>query len=325
MDKRYRIDVHHHPMPTHQISLGRRGARPDLKEWQPEASLADMDKNGVATSILSLPHAASAEPQDRQDNAAQARSWNEYLTRQANEHKGRFGVFATLPILNIDDSLKEAEYALDVLKADGIGLMTNCGNRWLGQPYYFPLFEELNRRKAVVYTHPIAPNCTENLLEPLVGDSIVEYAADTSRAIGCLLFSGAADRFKDIKWIFSHAGGTMPFLLERFTLAPVLGRKDLAKAVPEGVINYLKRFYYDTAQASHPFAMASIKQIVAVSQLLYGTDYPYRNNEEHLIGLRKCGFTEADLRAIESENARRLLPRWKQPAAELETLPMAAC
>lgn len=312
MPQAYRIDVHHHPMPTHQISLGRRGARPDLKEWAPDASLSDMDKNGIAVSILSLPHSIAAEPPDRQDNAAQARNWNEYLTQQANDHKGRFGVFATLPILNIDDSLKEVEYALDTLKADGIGLMTNIGNRWLGQPYYFPLFEELNRRKAVVYTHPIAPNCCENLLEPLMSDSIIEYAADTSRAIGCLLFSGAAHRFKDIKWIFSHAGGCVPFLLERYTLAPVLTGRGLDKMVPEGVINYLKRFHYDTAQASHPYAMASIRQIVAITQLLYGTDFPYRNNEEHLIGLRKCGFTESDLRAIESENAQRLLPRWKQ-------------
>lgn len=311
MTELYRIDVHHHPMPTHQISLGRRGARPDLKEWAPEASLADMDKNGVATSILSLPHAIAAQPTDQSEARKQARSWNEFLTRQANDHKGRFGVFATLPILDIEGSLREVEYAFDTLHADGINLMTNIGDRWLGQPYYFPLFEELNRRKAVVYTHPIAPNCTENKLEPLVGNSIIEYAADTSRAIGCILFSGAAHRFKDIKWIFSHAGGTMPFLLERFTLAPVLGKKELAALVPDGVINYLKRFYYDTAQASHIYAMSSITKLVAITQLVYGTDFPYRNNEEHIKGLRQCGFSESDLRAIECENAQRLLPRWK--------------
>jgi predicted TIM-barrel fold metal-dependent hydrolase len=82
--------------------------------------------------------------------------------------------------------------------------------------------------------------------------------------------------------------------------------------VPDGVINYLKRFYYDTAQASHPFAMSAITQFVAISQLLFGTDFPYRNAEDHVNGLRECGFSESDLRAIERENAERLLPKWKR-------------
>jgi len=290
---------------------GRTIGAPGLENWTAASSLEDMDKNGVATALLSLPHRAAVWRGDQIAARDRARQWNEFMTRQATDHPARFGVFAAVPVLDMDGSLREAEYALDTLKADGINLMTNIGDKWLGDPHYFPLFEELNRRKAVVYTHPISPDCMQNAMMPSVDDSMIEFCADTSRAIARLLFSGAAHRFRDITFIFSHAGGTMPFILERFTRRP-LADKELAAQVPDGVVAYLKRFYYDTAQASHPYAMASISKLVAITQLLFGTDFPFRNAEDHVSGLRGCGFSDADLFAIECGNARRLLPRWRR-------------
>jgi predicted TIM-barrel fold metal-dependent hydrolase len=306
----HRIDVHHHPMPTSQITNGRRASPPSMKEWSAAASLEDMDKGGVATAILSLNHPVVVWPSDQSEARKQAREWNEFMTRQGQDHKGRFGTFAVLPILDIEGSLREIEYALDTLKADGINMMTNIGDKWLGDPYYFPLFEELNRRKAVIYTHPHAPNCTANMMMPAINDSVIEFATDTSRAIGRMLFTGAAHRFPDIRFIFSHAGGTMPYILERYTRHP-LTDKNLAALVPDGVVNYLKRFYYDIAQAAHPYAMSSITKFVAISQFLFGTDFPFRTAEDHVNGLRECGFSESDLRAIDCENAKRLLPHWR--------------
>ncbi len=307
----HRIDVHHHPTPARELMQGRTIGAPGLENWTAAASLEDMDKNGVATALLSLPHRAAVWRGDQTAARDRARQWNEFMTRQAADHPSRFGVFAALPVLDIDGILREAEYALDTLKADGINLMTNIGDKWLGDPHYFPLFEELNRRKAVVYTHPISPDCMQNAMMPSVDDSMIEFCADTSRAIARLLFSGAAHRFKDITFIFSHAGGTMPFILERYTRRP-LADKEIAAQVPDGVIAYLKRFYYDTAQASHPYAMASITKLVAITQLLFGTDFPFRNAEDHVAGLKGCGFSDADLYAIECGNARRLLPRWRR-------------
>jgi len=305
----HRIDVHHHPLPSGQITNGRKMAPPNMKEWVAEASLEDMDKNGVATAVLSLNHPVIVWPSDQSAAKKQAREWNEFMVRQGQDHKGRFGAFAVLPILDVDGSLKELEYALDTLKADGINMMTNIGDKWLGDPHYWPLFEELNRRKAVLYTHPMAPTCSANILMPEVNDSVIEFATDTSRAIARILFSGAANKFKDIRFIFSHAGGTMPYILERYTRHPLTDKK-LAELVPDGVLNYLKRWHYDTAQASHPFAMSSITKLVNVSQLLFGTDFPYRNAEDHVKGLRNCGFSDADLKAIERGNAEKLLPKY---------------
>jgi 6-methylsalicylate decarboxylase len=309
VEKSYRIDVHHHPVPAFELTQGRSIGTGDLKSWTASVSLEDMDKNGVATAILSLPHRAAQWRGDLLRARAIARKWNEFMVRQASDHPGRFGVFAVVPVLDIEGSLIESEYALDSLRVDGINLMTNIGDKWLGDPHYFPLFEELNRRKAVVYTHPISPDCMQNVMMPDVDDSMIEFTADTSRAIAKLLFSGAAHRFKDIRFIFSHAGGTMPFILERFT-RHALTNRDAAAQVPDGVLTYLRRFYYDTAQVAHIHAMSSVTTLIATAQLLFGTDFPFRNAEDHVRGLRACGFSEEALFAVECGNARQLMPRW---------------
>ena len=96
------------------------------------------------------------------------------------DHPGRFGMFAMLPLPYIDECLKEIEYAFDTLKVDGIGMMTSYGDKWLGYPQFAPVFDELNRRKATVYTHPTSPNCCVNLVQG-VNDATVDWAADTTR------------------------------------------------------------------------------------------------------------------------------------------------
>lgn len=305
----HRIDVHHHPSPPGYIAARDRRNRSSAwkqERWSPLKSLEDMDEGGVATAVLSLPHPVSIWPADIESGRRMAREWNEYMAQMARDYPGRFGVFAALPILDMEGSLRETEYALDTLGAAGIGLMTNIGDRWLGDPYYAPLFEELNRRKAVVYTHPVAPACCTGML-PDLGDASIEYGTDTTRAIARMMFSGSAARYADLRMIFSHAGGTMPFLAERLIRAPSLSNDNLGERVPNGVLYELQKFYYDTAQTSQPYAMASARKVIPASQLLFGTDFPYRTAREHALGLLLCGFDEPELLAIERRNAENLL------------------
>jgi 6-methylsalicylate decarboxylase len=307
----HRIDVHHHVSPPSYLKeIDRVGFfSPPFKNWSITRALEDMEQGGVATGIISLPHPVAVWPGDVAEGRRLARDWNEFATRLAQDHPGRFGLFATLPILDIDGSLREIEYALDTLKADGISLMTNIGDKWLGDPHYDPVFAELHRRKTVVYTHPIAPDCCHNIV-PGTNDSIIEFATDTTRAIARLLFSGAAERYNGISFIFSHAGGTLPFLVERFTGAAAAD-KVLGAAVPEGVMSYLQRFHYDVAQAAHPGALASLTRLVAITQILFGTDFPFRSAADHVRLLAAFGFSASDLGAIDRGNAQRLLPRWR--------------
>jgi predicted TIM-barrel fold metal-dependent hydrolase len=312
MSKPHRIDVHHHPYPPSYLAARAGEVYPTAgpqRGWSVAKSLDDMERGGVATAILSIPHPPSMWPTSVEEGRALARGWNEFMTKLAADHPGRFGVFATLPILDIEGSLRETEYSLDVLKADGINLMTNIGAKWLGDEHYAPVFEELNRRGAVIYTHPLAPTCCTNML-PELNDAMIEFGTDTTRAIAKWLFSGSAARYPDMRLIFSHAGGTMPFLVERFLRAPVFSPQDIKGRVPKGVLYELKKLYYDTAQSAHPYAMGPLARLVSATQILFGTDFPYRSAEDHVRGLAECGFRESELEAIDCGNAKRLLPKW---------------
>jgi predicted TIM-barrel fold metal-dependent hydrolase len=167
--------------------------------------------------------------------------------------------------------------------------------------------DELNRRKAVVYVHPTAPDCCRNLL-PEVPDWVIEFPADTTRTITSLLFSGTVARCRDIRFIFAHVGGILPLVGEHLVRAAEVDSK-LAAKVPLGVLAELRRLHYDTALRAHPTGLSSALQLVSVSQLLFGTDAPLRSSKAQVDGLRAHGFSEQDLRKIDYENARRLLAR----------------
>lgn len=303
------IDVHHHLSPPTWVAALKRAKldSPPVNDWTPQRSLDDMDKAGVATAITSptLPAAGFLGPAD----AAQiARESNEYARKLAQQYPGRFGAFAMLPMPHVDETLKEIEYALDVLKCDGVAFMTSYDGKFLGDKAFAPVMDELNRRKVTAYTHPNEPACCSNLATG-VPSVIIEYGTDTTRTIASLIFSGTAQRCPDINFIFSHAGGTLPSLTERFTKQIVSMPPYKDRFTGQSVMELIQRFHYDTAQTSNPIAMAGLTKMVPVSQIVFGTDYPYRTSLEHVQGL-KAVFGEADLRKIERENPMRLLPNW---------------
>ncbi len=182
-----------------------------------------------------------------------------------------------LPMLDIDGSLREIEYAFDTLKADGIGLLTNYEDKWLGDPAFAPIFEELNRRKAIMYTHPTMPSCC---VVPQVSNAITELGTDTTRTIMSLIVNKAPSRYPDIPFIFSHAGGIMPFVIQQANICQPgsdISEATCHTAAAEFAQFYedLKRFYYDTAQADNSLDMAALRKVIPVSQILFGTDFPY--------------------------------------------------
>jgi predicted TIM-barrel fold metal-dependent hydrolase len=211
-------------------------------------------------------------------------------------------------MMNIDLTLKEIGHAFDTVKADGINLQTNYGDKWLGNPVYKPVFEELNRRKAVVYVHPLVAACCNHLS---VGTfpAVIEVPHDTTRTVTSLLLSGSFARYRDIKWLFSHAGGTIPMMAGRINA--FYGRRpNLKEFAPEGIFGELARLHYDTANATSVPAMAALLKLVSVSQVTYGTDNPYFPLDQNK-NLQKLGLSAADVKAIESGNVTKLIPRLK--------------
>jgi predicted TIM-barrel fold metal-dependent hydrolase len=303
--KPQRIDVHHHFVsPGYSAALKQLG-QGHIK-WSVQMSLDDMDKSGIQTSLLSLIQPAMTIG-DVALGRKMAREANEHAAQLVRDHKGRFGSFAALPYTDTQGSLAEIAYALDTLKAEGFCLMTSYGGKYLGDPVFWPVLEELNRRKVVVYTHPLAPQCCGNIPSP-VSIGTIEYAVDTTRTMASLMFHGAAARYPDIQWIFSHSGGVTPFLVSRFEREEST-IKGIKEKLPNGFKHELSKFYYDMAQGNHPGALDALMHIAPVSQFLYGTDYPFRDGAEVNTALAKYArFSATERRAIDRENALRLLP-----------------
>jgi predicted TIM-barrel fold metal-dependent hydrolase len=326
----HRVDFHcHFRPPTWEAFLKAQGGLRLTNSWTLSQHLEDMDQGGVRTSLLSLASPGIWHGTDLAAIRKMAREVNEFSAKLGADHPGRFGMFATLPLMDIDGSLREVEYAYDVLKTDGISMRTPYDRILSGDPIFAPLYEELNRRRAVVFTHPQDSPCCTDLVPGVESGSTIEYATGTTRAIMSLLVSGTAARYPEIRWVFAHAGGTMPFLAAR-----IVGRKlpigadglvtldpsDTSRSDGQGRLDQLRRFFYEVAQQTNSVALGALRKLVPASQIVFGTDYPASNSggratpiSDHADGLsQQTGvFTADELRAIESENALRLFPRFR--------------
>jgi predicted TIM-barrel fold metal-dependent hydrolase len=309
------IDTHHHFYPPayqkawadweDQRKIPHLGVQ---LSWTREQDIEAMDKNGITTAVLSLP----STPGVWFDGAAgsahdMARLCSDFAAEMMHDHPGRYGLFAPLSMLDVDTTLKEIEYAFDTLNADGVNLQTNYGDKWLGDATYKPVLQELNRRKAVAYVHPLVASCCGRLS---VGafPAVIEVPHDTTRTVVSLLLSGGFAQFRDIKWLFSHGGGTIPFLAGRLEAFYEQRARAANGFAPDGIEAEFRRLYYDTANATHPAAMAALTRLVPISQIAYGTDYPYFPLNQ-IDNLRQLNLLPGDLEAIMSGNAMRLMPR----------------
>jgi 6-methylsalicylate decarboxylase len=312
--KPHRIDVHHHMFPPFVQERWKKDnvrTAPQAMRWTLEGTLEAMNAGGVRTAVLSMASGGLNLPKLSVDeHRSLTRMVNDYAAKARSDHPGRFGLFAQVPMPDVDGTLKEIEYALDHLKADGIGLSTSYGNNFLGDPDFKPVMDELQRRRAIVYVHPNRPDCCDTLT-PNVPGSFTEYPQDTNRTVMSLLFSGSFTRTRDVRWIFSHGGAAVPLLAGRVNSLAKIQLKNQAQVLPEGIDFELKRLHYETANAAYAPNLAALLKFAPVSQILFGSDYPYVSVAENVSDLLKAGLAAADLTAVETDNAIRLLPRLK--------------
>ncbi|MYE14791.1 MAG: amidohydrolase [Gammaproteobacteria bacterium] len=310
-----KIDVHQHLLPRAYVDAlaqaGIHGAGGvTFPDWSPEAAIRMMDEQEIATGILSI----STPGTHFGDDAAAAklsRDCNEYQAALVRDHPDRFGAFAVLPMPFVEGSVTEARYALEELELDGVVLLSSFSDgSYLGDPAFDVLMEFLNERSAVAFVHPTVP-----VTAP--GDALTippfatEFVFDTSRAILNLIWNGVAERYPDIRFVFSHAGGTAPYLAWRWALldrAP-----QMQEQAPRGCLHYLRGFYYDTALSGSEQALGALTRLVGADRILFGSDYPFaraRVSAASWAGVNGfAGFGAADKALIASGNAVELFPR----------------
>jgi predicted TIM-barrel fold metal-dependent hydrolase len=289
----YRIDTHHqHNFPN--------GSRTD---WTKQ-SLEFMERHSIAAAIISKP----TVPVDDLEKARKAaRAGNDIGAEVVRDHPDRYGLFATLPLINVDASLREIEYAVDVLKADGFVLMTSYAGKWPGDPSFAPVFDELNRRKAVVFVHPTTPACCADLGVGMKGAAL-EFMFDSTRAIVSVIIGGTLLRCPDVRFIFAHGGGTLPYLHDR--MRDLISEEHPA-TVPNGFLHEMQKLYFDVVRVANPETFPFLMKLMPPERLLFGTDFPALPVSNTVADLKALGLDAKVVRVIERDNALRLFPRFK--------------
>lgn len=304
----WRIDVHHHVVPPEFADDSMPIKPPDI-----EAQLRSMDSWHIRAAITSLTPRVLLKNLHRLREVA--RICNEFQARRLRDRQARFGAFALLPLPDVNGALAEMAYALDVLHLDGIGLFSSVTDRYLGDPLFDPVFDELDRRSAVVFIHPThceAPEPTRLHAPPFV----VEYVFDTTRAIVNLIYSGTLKRCPNIRFIVAHGGGAVPFLAQR--IAMMEGHRG-AKGVT-GVMPALRSLYYEIASTTSASALRSLQGLADPSRILWGSDLPFvygdRLREEVEHWENYDGFAPCARAAVEKLNALQLFPRFVAAGAD---------
>lgn len=303
-----KIDTHQHFLPKLYVdAVGLdvlRAAMPGgvAPSWSAEAAIAMMDENGIDEGILSI-SSGPAIP----DAATLLRQCNDHAAELRSRYKGRFGSFASLPLPDIDAALKEVRHCLDQLKVDGFILFTNYDGKYLGDEHFIPLLEELDRRGTVVFVHPNQPPHDVPSVAPA---SVLEYPFETTRTATSLVMSGAMSRYRNVRFILSHAGGTLPFLVPRLALS-ISMMPEVAERVGD-THAAIRSFYFDTALSAGTAALASLAQVADPDRILFGTDFPFaptfaiRNFGSVLDAIDVPGI---DMTQVYGQNAARLLRR----------------
>jgi aminocarboxymuconate-semialdehyde decarboxylase len=308
------VDLHNHVIPDFYWEASNEGGKAaggiTPPPWSLEGMVAYMDEARIDLAVPSI-STPGVHLGDDDAAAVLARRCNEYLADLDRLHPGRFGGWAALPVPAIDAALAELEYATDTLKLDGVSLMTNVHGNYLGEPIYDELFAEMNRRGTVVFVHPNdSPDGVSHRLAP--PESLLDYPVDTSRAIAQLLYSNTFARFPAIKFIFSHGGGTVPYLAIRFGVVDAMGVVPGAEERGTAAEAF-RRVHWDTAIAWSDNTLRTLRDVAGISQVVFGTDYPYPRNDLTIGGRRSIDATavleDSEREAIFSGNAAALLPR----------------
>lgn len=315
------IDVHHHcVLPEYERALVRSGAgdpsRPLRKNSDPREAIAAMESFGIAAAVVNPLSVAGVHHGDDANARYLCETTNEGLARFAGAAPQKFGFFAPLPFPDIDGALKQLEYSMDTLHADGVILMTNQNGIYIGDPCADALYAELDRRKCAVFVHPARPAFIDDLTLKLWA-AIVEYPFETTRIAANLIYNEVMRKYPNIRWILAHAGGALPYLSMRLRLMEEQDPQSPAFSdrVPEGTSPYIGQFYFDTAIAGSRAAMAALTQVTTPSHIMFGSDWPYISRhyvDDQIAALRTMPELDGGIfESMERESALGLFPRFK--------------
>ena len=272
------VDVHSHMIiPEYMEVLKAHGAELEetfpLPEWEAERHIAFMDSTGIRTAVLTMP-APQPYDDDMEESAECIRRVNEVSAEIKQRYPERFKFCAALPLPDVDAAIREAVYALDTLKADGVKLATNSRGQYLGNEMLDPLMEVLNERHAVIIIHPHRPTPYPERIIATTPLAMYEYPAETTRSVVNMLARNVLVRYPNLKIVVPHCGSFLPLALPRLkSILPAMVSRGYMQPIDwEG---NLSRLYFDLAGNPTIEVLRSLLTITTPDHILYGSDYPY--------------------------------------------------
>lgn len=302
-----RVDVQFHFSPPFYTDLVRRTPHIWTDRWSTEAALAYLDGNGVAAGVLSV-STPGVDFLPAAESVALARRLNDAAADVVREHPDRFGLFATLPMQDVDATLDEIAHCYDTLGVDGVAMMSNVLGRYLGHESFNPVFTELQRRGAVVFVHPTNP---VGVADPTML-VVAEWPFDTTRAAIDLVYSGTVRRCPDVRIILAHGGGALPMAWCRVTEMCAFFSTAQPPITPDEAIRQIAGFYYDLATVARPVTIAALREVSDLDHVLFACDWPFAPDPAvafNIGNFEALDLTAAERTAIERGNAASLFPR----------------
>ena len=272
------VDVHTHIiLPEYVEVLKAHGAELEetfpLPEWDAGRHIAFMDSAGIRTAVLTMP-APQPYYDDAEESAKCIHQVNKASAEIKKQYPGRFKFCAALPLPDVDAAIREAVYALDTLKADGVKLATNSRGQYLGDEALDPLMQILNERHAVIIIHPHRPTPYPEKIIATTPLAMYEYPAETTRAVVNMLSKNVLVRYPNLKVVVPHCGSFLPLALPRMkSILPAMVAQGYMQPIDwEG---NLSRLYFDLAGSPTPEVLCSLLTLTTPDHILYGSDYPY--------------------------------------------------
>ena len=229
-----------------------------------------MDEAGVEKQVLS-PHRPPYLP-DEAEGVQAIRLLNDGYADLAHRYPDRIASYVMLPLPHIDASLREMERGFDQLGCVGVNMHVTCFNRSVAETEFEPIYQEMNRRGAILFVHP----STNGACTPLINDYKFTAAVGTSIEDACFVLhminKQIPYRYPNIKFIVPHLGGPIPMLLNRLDKQGQnpSGHPNLAEAPSVTA----KKFYYDTVCYGSKAAFCCALEAFGEDHLVTGSDYP---------------------------------------------------
>ena len=315
------IDTHHHMLPdffwreTNDAHAPVGGLAP--VQWSKEAMISFMDDAGIDVAVMSV-STPGVHLGDSGKARSLARRCNEFAAELVHARPERIASFACLPLPDVDASLEELSYAIDVLRLDGVVVFTNARGIYLGDPALEPVFEEFERRKSVVFVHPNqSPDAAAHSLG--LPDNLLDFPTDTNRAVAQMHYTNRFARTPSVKYIMSHAGGSIPYLAARFAIIDEIG---FVKGAEQrgSAADMFRRIYWDTALSATDPVLRMLRDVAGIDQVLFGTDFPYLPRALAVKARQRIvdstELTDSEKHAVLEGTAQQLLPRLQSRRGE---------